>query len=50
MQLALKALQAAKTSAEHSTAHNTHTPYWDMLPHHRITNYDVTLPNVLISI
>ena len=21
-----------------------------MLPHHRITNYDVTLPNVLISI
>ena len=28
----------------------TRTPYWDMLPHHRITNYDVTLLNVLISI
>jgi len=27
-----------------------HTPYWDMLPHHRISNYDVTLLNVLISI
>jgi hypothetical protein len=23
--------------------HPIHTPYWDMLPHHRITNYDVTL-------
>ena len=22
---------------------------WDMLPHHRVTNYDVTLLNVLIS-
>ena len=30
--------------------HTIHTPYWDILPHHRITNYDVTLPNVLISI
>jgi len=27
-----------------------HTPHWDMLPHHRITNYDVTLLNVSISI
>ena len=35
--------------AEHSTAQNTHA-IPDMLPHHRITNYDVTLPNVLISI
>ena len=26
------------------------TQYWDMLPHHRITNNDVTLLNVLISI
>ena len=26
-----------------------HRPYWDMLPHHRITNYDVTFLNVLIS-
>jgi len=30
--------------------HRVHTPYWDMLPHHRITNYDVTLLKVLISI
>ena len=30
--------------------HTIYTPYWDMLPHHRITNYDVTLTNVLISI
>ena len=30
--------------------HKIHTPYWDMLPHHRITNYEVTLLNVLISI
>ena len=29
---------------------SAHTPYWDMLPHHRITNKDVTLLNVLISI
>jgi len=27
--------------------HTIHTPYWDMLPHHHITNYDVTLRNVL---
>ena len=27
-----------------------HTPYWDMLPHHRMKNYYVILPNVLISI
>jgi len=33
-----------------SAQHTVHTPYRDMLPHHRITNYDVTLPNVLISI
>ena len=30
--------------------HTIHTPYRDMLPHHRITKYDVNLPNVLISI
>jgi len=30
--------------------HTIHTSYWDMLPHQRITNYDVTLPNVLISV
>ena len=30
--------------------HKLHMPYWDMLPHPRITNYDVILLNVLISI
>jgi len=33
--------------ALHSTQY---TPFWDMLPHHHIINYDVTLLNVLISI
>ena len=33
--------------ALHSTQH---TPYWDKLPHHRITDYDISLLNVLISI
>ena len=33
-----------------SAQHTIHTPYWDMLPYHRIANYDVTLLNVLISI
>jgi len=33
-----------------SAQQKIHTPYWDMLPHHRITNYGVTLANVLISI
>jgi hypothetical protein len=28
----------------------THMPYWDMLPHHCIINYDVNLLNVLITI
>ena len=36
--------------AEHSTQYTVHTPYWDMLPHHRITNNDITLLNVFISI
>jgi len=35
----------------HVSVYDTiHTPYWDVLPHHRIPNYDVTLLNVLISI
>ena len=33
-----------------SAQHTVHTPYWDMLPHNRITNKDVTLLNILISI
>jgi len=37
-------------SMSRSAQHKIHTPYWDMLPHHSITNYDVTLLNVLISI
>jgi hypothetical protein len=32
-----------------SAQHTIHTPYWDMLSHHRVTNYDVPLLNVLIS-
>ena len=26
-----------------SAQHTVHTPYWDMLPHHHVTNDDVTL-------
>ena len=33
-----------------SAQHTKYTPYWDMLSHHRKTNYDVNLLNVLISI
>ena len=33
--------------SESSAQHTVHTPYWDMLPHHRITNYDAILLNVL---
>jgi len=30
--------------------YTVHTPYWDILPYHRVTNYNVTLLNALISI
>jgi hypothetical protein len=30
--------------------HTIHTPYWDMLQHYRITNYNVALLKGLISI
>jgi len=33
-----------------SAQHTVQTPYWDMLPHHRITINDITLLNVLMSI
>jgi len=29
--------------------HTVHTPYWDMLSHHRITSNDITVLNVFIS-
>jgi hypothetical protein len=45
MACVLCALQNESRSAQHTI----HTPYWDMLPHHRTTNYDATLLNVLIS-
>jgi hypothetical protein len=37
-------------TSSRSAQHTVHTPFRDMLPHHRITNNDVTLLNVLISI
>jgi hypothetical protein len=48
MACVLRAVQSEMNSR--SAQHTTHMPYWDMLPHHRITNYDVILLNVLISI
>ena len=33
-----------------SAQHTIRTPYWDMLPHHRITSYDVNLASVLLFI
>ena len=40
----------AVQSESRSAQHTVHTQYWDMLPHRRITNHEVTLLNVLISI
>jgi len=39
-------LQLSLAKAQHTVC----TPYRDMLPHHRITNNDITLLNVSISI
>ena len=36
--------------SESSAHHTIHMPYWDTLPHHCVTNYNITLLNVLMSI
>ena len=46
MACVLYVVQNATTFA-FSTAYNTHTPFHDKLPHNRIINIDVFLPNVL---
>jgi hypothetical protein len=42
------ACQEHNATESHSAQHTTHTPLYDMLPHHQITYSDVILPSVLI--